>query len=120
MGKFKKYRRIGHDEMRPYVPGEDLTGIFVNEKDVPKLGGMIARNPQDHADQWYMSAEYFGKFEEINRSEDGMGYIEQKFGYDMLDDVRDWVANNIEPEDLYDEDKLVAWAEVNGFEKKAE
>ena len=32
---WKTYRRKGVAEMRPYVPGEDLTGISVSAPDVP-------------------------------------------------------------------------------------
>lgn len=66
---WKQYRRTGLSEMRPHVPGEDMGGISVSIEDVAEVaaadasgqtqGGMIARNPVDHADQWYVSAEYF-------------------------------------------------------------
>jgi hypothetical protein len=56
---WKKYRRIGLSEMRPYSPGEDLSLISVNKEDTPALGGMIARNPKNHADQWYVAEKYF-------------------------------------------------------------
>lgn len=55
------YRRKGLSEMRPYKVGEDLTNISVNKEDTPELGGMIARNPDNHADQWYVSKAYFEK-----------------------------------------------------------
>lgn len=57
------YRRKGLSEMRPYVQGEDMTGISVSEPDKqagsPKVGDMIARNPKNHADQWLVAAKYF-------------------------------------------------------------
>ena len=56
---WKKYRRIGLSEMRPYVPGEDLTHISVNKEDSPKDGDMIACNPKNHEDQWLVAKEYF-------------------------------------------------------------
>ena len=56
---WKEYKRKGLSEMRPYVPGEDLTHISVSETDTPEPGGMIARNPTNHADQWYVSKAYF-------------------------------------------------------------
>lgn len=56
---WKTYRRRGMTEMRPYVPGEDLTGISVSGTDTPAEGGMIARSPSNHADQWYVNAAYF-------------------------------------------------------------
>ncbi len=63
------YRRTGLSEMRPYVPGEDLTGISVSQPDLERMtidaaqgrnpGGYIARNPNNHNDQWYVAQAYF-------------------------------------------------------------
>lgn len=53
------YRRKGTLPMRPYVPGESLDGISVGEGVTPAAGGMIAHDPANPADQWYMTAEYF-------------------------------------------------------------
>ena len=65
--QFKKYRRTNIAEMRPYILGEDLTNISVNKEDDPENDqGMIARNPDNHEDQWYVNRAYFNKnFEEI-------------------------------------------------------
>jgi hypothetical protein len=57
--EFKFYARIGLTEMRPYVPGEDLSEIAVNKEDMPSSGGMIARDPGNHKDQWYVNEKYF-------------------------------------------------------------
>jgi len=58
--EWKHYRRKGIAEMRPYVKGEDLTGISVSEQDDPPNDmGMIARNPENHDDQWYVARKYF-------------------------------------------------------------
>jgi len=58
--EWTQYRRKGVSEMRPYRPGEDLTHISISEADQPPVpGGMIARNPQNHADQWYVDLQYF-------------------------------------------------------------
>lgn len=56
--------------MRPYVKGEDLTGVSVSATDDPENDmGMIARNPQNHADQWYVASKYFGEnFEPLEES----------------------------------------------------
>ncbi len=60
MNEFKQYRRKGLAEMRPYVPGEDLLGVSVSEADDPPNDlGMIARNPKNHADKWYVAKKYF-------------------------------------------------------------
>lgn len=68
---FKQYRRTNIAEMRRYVPGEDMTHISVSEADQAEVadqkpGGMIGRNPDNHADQWYVAAAYFAKnFEKL-------------------------------------------------------
>lgn len=60
MSEFKLYRRTGLSEMRPYVSGEDLTNVSVSPEDDPETDfGMIARNPKNHADQWYVAHQYF-------------------------------------------------------------
>ena len=63
MNNFTQYRRSNIAEMRPYIQDEDMTGISVADVDVrngsPKEGDMIARNPQNHADKWLVSADYF-------------------------------------------------------------
>lgn len=56
---FKLYRKKALQPMRPYVVGEDLTGILVNKEDTPELGGMIARNPLNLEDQWYVAKKFF-------------------------------------------------------------
>ena len=60
MNDFKQYKRKGLSEMRAYVKGEDMTGISVSATDDPESDmGMIARNPINHADQWYVARKYF-------------------------------------------------------------
>jgi len=58
---FKKYVRTNIAEMRPYIHGEDLTNVSVSQVDIPSEGGMIARNPDNHDDQWYVAKDYFEK-----------------------------------------------------------
>lgn len=55
----KNYRKKNVQPMRPYVPGEDLTGISVNKEDTPELGGMIAVNPKNPEDKWYVAKKFF-------------------------------------------------------------
>ena len=49
--------------MRPYIEGEDITGVSVSEADKlngsPKVGDMIARNPINHNDVWLVAEKYF-------------------------------------------------------------
>lgn len=53
------YRKKGTTPMRPYEPGEDLTGVSVSETDTPEAGGMIAHNEKNPDDQWYIAKQYF-------------------------------------------------------------
>jgi chlorite dismutase len=57
--KWKSYMRVGIIEMRPYIVGENLSNINISTEITPKEGGMIARNPMDHKDQWYVTEEDF-------------------------------------------------------------
>lgn len=62
------YRRTGVMLMRPYEPGEDLSNISVSQQDHPKAGGMIAQNPENALDQWYIDPTHFvNRFEPITR-----------------------------------------------------
>ena len=67
MSEFKKYRRTNIAEMRPYVFDENLFEISVAEVDDPHNDmGMIAKNPNNYKDQWYVARKYFNdNFEEI-------------------------------------------------------
>lgn len=62
---FKNYRKKNVQPMRPYVPGEDLTGVSVNKEDMPELGGMIAVNPSNSEDRWYVAKKFFEENYEI-------------------------------------------------------
>jgi hypothetical protein len=60
---WQQYKRKGLSEMRPYVEGEDLFNVSISPVDKrngsPKAGDMIARNPNNHADQWLVAQKYF-------------------------------------------------------------
>ncbi|HET8865999.1 MAG TPA: hypothetical protein VFM80_09915 [Gracilimonas sp.] len=68
MSEFRKYRRTNIAEMRE-VTEEDLHPIRLQEtvsiskEDLndgsPKIGDMIARNPNNHNDKWLVAKEYF-------------------------------------------------------------
>lgn len=57
--RFKFYRKKNLQAMRPYVPGEDLSGVSVNAEDTPEQGGMIAINANNPKDQWYVAKKFF-------------------------------------------------------------
>lgn len=60
MNEWKQYQHKGLSEMRPYVLGEDMTNISVSDVDSPESDmGMVARNPDNHDDQWYVARQYF-------------------------------------------------------------
>ncbi|MBI2240283.1 MAG: hypothetical protein HYU59_05705 [Magnetospirillum gryphiswaldense] len=59
MREFKNYRKKNVQPMRPYVPGEDLSGISISAEDTPELGGMIAMNPANTSDKWYVARTFF-------------------------------------------------------------
>ena len=61
--RWREYKRVSIAELRPYVPGENMDGISINDVDraagSPKEGDMIARNPANHADRWLVAQLYF-------------------------------------------------------------
>lgn len=65
MNEFKKYFRAGFCEARPYQLGESLAGIGVSKEYEDEVattgGGMILRDPENHADQWYVGKDFFAK-----------------------------------------------------------
>ena len=61
MTEYKLYRKKNLQPMREYLPGEDLTGVSVWEGDTLEEGGMIAKNPEDSSDVWYVSKSFFNE-----------------------------------------------------------
>jgi len=67
MSEYRNYRKTAKQPMRPYVVGEDLTGISVNKEDTPEEGGMIAVNPKNPEDRWYVAKQFFiDNYEEVD------------------------------------------------------
>ena len=63
------YRKKAIQEMRPYVPGEDLKGILVSPEETPGLGGMIAVSSTNPLDKWYIPKEFFNEnYEKVKTS----------------------------------------------------
>ena len=59
MKDFKNYRKKNVQPLRPYRLGEDMRGISVAVCDTPEVGGMIAVNPADPSDKWYVAKKFF-------------------------------------------------------------
>ena len=65
---FETYKRTNTSEMRP-VTEQEVTNrsmsqeVSISKADLdngsPKLGDMIARNPNNHVDQWLIAKVYF-------------------------------------------------------------
>lgn len=62
--KIKMYRKKAPQAMRPYIVGEDLTGVSVSVEDTPELGGMIAVGSDNNA-RWYVSKTFFNENYEL-------------------------------------------------------
>ena len=68
MSEYKSYKRKGIIELRPYIKGENLSNVSVSDVDKPDSDmGMIARNPVNKKDKWYVARKYFeDNYEEVN------------------------------------------------------
>jgi len=66
----KNYRKKSIQPMRPYVLGEDVSLISISPEDSPEVGGMIAVNPSNPKDQWYVAKKFFeDNYEEVQADE---------------------------------------------------
>lgn len=65
MSYFQKHRKVQISEMRPYEVGEDITSVSISQVDrtngSPKIGDMIARNPENHEDQWLVAKDFYDR-----------------------------------------------------------
>ena len=59
MSEYVDYRKKNAQPMRPYVLGEDLSEVSVGPEDTPGEGGMVAKNPKNPSDMWYVDATFF-------------------------------------------------------------
>jgi hypothetical protein len=109
---FKQYRRTNIAEMRPYIIGENMSSISISNEDIPEVGGMIARNPKNHNDQWYVAQKYFKEnFELINI---GDGY----YAFPLADcDCFYVVEKKFWDENQYVNDYCEIINDIPGFEK---
>ena len=77
--EFKQYRRTNITEMHQWSPKDQLNtaekliaaGVSISKADLdngsPKPGDMIARNPNNHNDQWLIAKDYFQDNFELSR-----------------------------------------------------
>jgi len=56
---FMNYRKRNLQPMRPYILDENLEGVSVSDEDTPAVGGMVAVNPSNPSDQWYVAQAFF-------------------------------------------------------------
>ena len=65
----KSYRKKGAQPMRPYVEGEDLSGVSLSDEDKlldTLVGGMIAVSAVNPDDKWYVAKKFFDEnYEEV-------------------------------------------------------
>lgn len=59
MSDVKFYRKKLLQPMKPYTLGDDITGVSVSPADVLETGGMIAHNPDNPEDMWYVGKAFF-------------------------------------------------------------
>ena len=63
MQDYKEYRKKQTQLLRPYVEGEDISGVSISDADKengsPKNGDMIAVNRNDETDKWLVAEKFF-------------------------------------------------------------
>ena len=63
------YRKIAIQPMFPWKPDQHMEFVSISAADVdngsPKVGDMIAYNPDDYTDLWLVAADYFNSNYEI-------------------------------------------------------
>jgi len=42
-------------------------------------------------------------------------YEDKKFGAEFLDQIVEWISDNLEPEDVFSAEQLQEWARDNGY-----
>lgn len=56
----KFYRKKLLQPMYPYRGClSELNGVSINKEDTPEVGGMIAYNPDNLEDKWYVAKKFF-------------------------------------------------------------
>ena len=59
----KNYKRSGVQPMAPWTPEIEMEGVSISDADKdngsPKVGDMIAVNPNDSDDRWLVAEKWF-------------------------------------------------------------
>ena len=88
----KNYKKKLIQPMRPYVAGENMTGISVSDSDTLEEGGMIAVNPANPEDKWYVAKDFFlNNYVEV----DGTRPTVACFKAHSTESLQDLVSNNL-------------------------
>ena len=43
-------------------------------------------------------------------------FRDEAIGTEILENAIDWIRNNLDPEDVFDNEQLAIWADENGYE----
>lgn len=79
MQEWRRFVRRGYSLMRLYRKGEDLTNVSVSKEDDPINDmGMIACNPDNPKDQWYVARAYFDKNFELHPDEKAKSFDQRR------------------------------------------
>lgn len=69
MSTFKDYIKTAVQPMRPYIVGEPMKKVRGDKGVIPKAGGMIAVDPKNPIDMWYITPELFeATYKEVRKS----------------------------------------------------
>jgi hypothetical protein len=50
-------------------------------------------------------------------SADERNFLDYVVGQNILQESIDWISSNLDPDDVFDTDELIEWAESNGYVK---
>jgi hypothetical protein len=63
MQNYKEYRKKQTQLLRPYIDGEDTSGVSISDADKengsPQKGDMVAVNRNDETDKWLVAEKFF-------------------------------------------------------------
>ena len=116
---WKSYSKVAYTQMRPYMPGEDLSNTSVSKEDNPKLGDMIARNVSNHNDKWLVAKEYFdASYESVpDHPLEALGSLSERMKQAGVSDLYSYVAY-LHGENEAMREKIREWSSIEIEGKK--